>query len=232
MHDTWEQLTHDIVTCRRCPRLVAWREEVARVKRRAYNDWTYWGKPVPGFGDRAARLLIIGLAPGAHGANRTGRMFTGDSSGNTLFAALHRAGFANQPRSHSRDDGLWLHDTFISAVVRCVPPKNRPTADEIAQCQPFLLREIELLSNLQVVLALGRTAFQGYLRLLKDSGYQVPRLSFQHGLEVQLPSPLPALFVSYHPSQRNTQTGLLTPEMLDEVLEHIRHTLKKPGRRP
>ncbi|HHE71235.1 MAG TPA: uracil-DNA glycosylase [Chloroflexi bacterium] len=232
MHDTWEQLTHDIITCRRCPRLVGWREEVARIKRRAYKDWTYWGKPVPGFGDRAARLLIIGLAPGAHGANRTGRMFTGDSSGNTLFAALHRAGFANQPGSHTRDDGLQLYDTFISAVVRCVPPKNRPTADEIAQCQPFLAREIGLLSNLQVVLALGRTAFQGYLRLLKASGYRGSRLSFQHGLEVQLPSPLPTLFASYHPSQRNTQTGLLTPEMLDELLERIRHTLKKSGRRP
>lgn len=226
MRDTWQQLTHDIVTCHRCPRLVAWREEVARIKRRAYRDWTYWGKPVPGFGDPTARLLIIGLAPGAHGANRTGRMFTGDSSGNTLFAALHRVGFANQPQSYARDDGLRLQDAFITAVVRCVPPKNRPTAEEIAQCRPFLLRELNLLSNLQAVLTLGLTAFQGYLHLLKSLEYQVPRLSFRHGLHAQLPPPLPALFASYHPSQRNTQTGRLTPEMLDNVLWRIRHTLQ------
>ena len=160
----WQSLEDDITSCRRCPRLVAWREEVARVKRRAYRDEEYWGKPVPGFGDQNARVLVIGLAPAAHGANRTGRMFTGDSSGDFLYAALHRAGFASQPTSRHRDDGLTLRDVFISAVCRCAPPDNKPLPAEIAACRPFLEREIALLPDLRVVVALGRVAFDAALR--------------------------------------------------------------------
>ena len=160
----WQSLEDDITSCRRCPRLVAWREEVARVKRRAYRDEEYWGKPVPGFGDRNARVLVIGLAPAAHGANRTGRMFTGDSSGDFLYAALHRAGFASQPTSRHRDDGLTLRDVFISAACRCAPPDNKPLPAEIAACRPFLEREIALLPDLRVVVALGRVAFDAALR--------------------------------------------------------------------
>ena len=181
--ETWEHLNHEIITCRQCPRLVEWREEVARTKRRAYEDWDYWGKPVPGFGDRQARVVIVGLAPGAHGSNRTGRMFTGDSSGETLFGALHRAGFANQPTATHRGDGLRLDDVFITAVVRCVPPQNRPQAQERHNCRPFLARELALLTETQVVLALGHVAFKGYLRLLREQGYQeaVRGLKFEHG---------------------------------------------------
>ena len=224
-NDRWDQLEHEIIQCRRCPRLVAWREEVARVKRRAYEDWDYWGRPVPGFGDRDARLLIIGLAPGAHGSNRTGRMFTGDSSGVTLFGALHRAGLANQPSSTHRGDGLRLKDTFITAVGRCAPPKNRPTAGELNNCRPFLAREIDLLPRLQVVLALGHVAFKGYLRLLREQGYDLPKVTFEHGLYTQLPGALPALAASYHPSRQNTQTGRLTLEMFDDVFKTIVQSL-------
>lgn len=225
MQDSWERLEQDIITCRRCPRLVAWREEVARTKRRAYQDWDYWGRPVPGFGDREARLLILGLAPGAHGSNRTGRMFTGDSSGETLYGALFRAGLANQPSSEHRHDGLELRDTFVTAVARCVPPKNRPTREEIARCRQFLEREIALLPDLRIVLALGRIAFDGYIALCDARGYDLPRLTFQHGLSLSLPEPLPRLMVSYHPSRQNTQTGRLTLEMFDEVFSEINHHL-------
>jgi uracil-DNA glycosylase len=223
--DTWQRLEKEVVACRRCPRLVAWREEVARVKRRAYEDWDYWGKPVPGFGDLHARLLIVGLAPGAHGSNRTGRMFTGDSSGVTLFGALYRAGFASQPTATDRDDGLTLRDTFITAVARCVPPKNRPHAQELANCRPFLAREIALLSNLRVVLALGHVAFDGYLRLLSEQGHDLPEVEFEHGQMVELSPSLPILAMSYHPSRQNTQTGLLTLEMFDAVFEKIQAIL-------
>ncbi len=216
--DTWEALEQEVVTCARCPRLVAWREEVARVKRRAYREWDYWGKPVPGFGDRQARLLIVGLAPGAHGSNRTGRMFTGDSSGETLYAALHRAGFASQPTSAARDDGLTLHGAFITAIGRCAPPDNRPTPEEFANCQPFLARELALLAGVRVVLALGQLAFDGYLRLLREQGHPAPRLKFAHGARYALGDGLPVLLASYHPSRQNTQTGRLTPDMLDAVL--------------
>jgi uracil-DNA glycosylase family 4 len=205
---------------------VAWREEVARTKRRAYQDWDYWGKPVPGFSDRDARLLIIGLAPGAHGSNRTGRMFTGDSSGETLFGALHRAGFANQPTATSRDDGLILYDTFITAIARCVPPKNRPNAQELANCRPYLARELALLDNVEIVLALGRMAFKGYLRLLREQGHDLPRLKFEHGLYTDLDGGLPVLAASYHPSRQNTQTGRLTIPMFDAVFERIRASLE------
>ncbi len=225
MTDTWETLTHDIVTCRRCPRLVAWREEVARVKRRAFRDAEYWGKPVPGFGDPNARLVIVGLAPGAHGSNRTGRMFTGDSSGDTLYAALYRAGFAGQPTAISRDDGLTLHDTFITAVGRCVPPGNKPTPEELANCRPFLARELALLRQTRIILALGRIAFDGILLLLREQGLDVSALSFAHGATYPLPAPWPTLVASYHPSRQNTQTGRLTMAMFDEVFTQIRAQL-------
>jgi uracil-DNA glycosylase family 4 len=223
--DTWETLEHDVISCRRCPRLVVWREEVARVKRRAFRDCEYWGKPVPGFGDRNASCVIIGLAPGAHGSNRTGRMFTGDSSGDTLYAALHRAGFASQPTASARDDGLVLYDTFITAVGRCVPPKNRPTIEELVTCRPFLARELALLSDVRVVLALGRIAFDGYLRLVREQGHDIPRLKFAHHAVHALPNGLPTLIASYHPSRQNTQTGRLTVEMFDAVFTHVRELL-------
>jgi uracil-DNA glycosylase family 4 len=224
-NDNWDRLEDEITHCERCPRLVAWRQEVARVKRRAYEGWDYWGRPVPGFGDPDARLLIIGLAPGAHGSNRTGRMFTGDSSGVTLFGALHRVGLANQPNSTHRGDGLRLHNTFITAVGRCAPPKNRPTAKELNNCRPFLAREIDLLPNLQVVLTLGHVAFKGYLRLLREQGHDLPSLAFEHGLHTPLSEALPTLAASYHPSRQNTQTGRLTLEMFDSVFETIAKTL-------
>jgi len=226
--ELWEELNSQIVTCEKCPRLVDYRQEVARIKRRAFRDWEYWGRPVTGFGDRNARLLIVGLAPGAHGSNRTGRMFTGDSSGDTLAAALHRAGFANQPTSHHRDDGLELHDAFITAVARCVPPKNRPTRQEQINCRGYLARELALLSSVRVVLALGRIAFDGYLRLLRERSVDVPRLAFGHGACYQFDPPLPTLVISYHPSRQNTQTGRLTEVMLDEVFRQIRELLARP----
>ncbi len=215
--DTWDALEHDVVTCRACLRLVAWREEVAATKRRAFQNWTYWGKPVPGFGDHGARLLILGLAPGAHGSNRTGRMFTGDSSGKTLYATLHRTGFANQATWESPDDGLALSDAYITAVARCAPPQNKPTADELTNCRPFLRRELALIENLQIVLALGRIALDGYLRLLQEDGYSLPPVPFGHGMVTLLPAPLPTIITSYHPSRQNTQTGRLTVEMFDRV---------------
>ena len=213
----WSTLNHDIVTCTACPRLVTYRREVARVKRRAYRDWDYWGKPVPGFGDQNARLLIVGLAPGAHGSNRTGRMFTGDSSGKTLFGALHRAGFANQPTWERVDDGLELSDVFITAVARCAPPKNKPTRQELLNCRPFLAQEMTLLPSLRVVLALGRIAFDGVLGLLRAQGAEIPPRSFRHGACYDLGPEWPTLLVSYHPSRQNTQTGRLTLEMFDAV---------------
>ena len=221
----WRKLEGDIVACRQCPRLVEWREEIAAQKRRAFADWDYWGKPVPGFGDPEARLLIIGLAPGAHGSNRTGRMFTGDSSGDTLFAAMHRAGFANKPMARESGDNLKLPGAFITAVGRCAPPKNRPTAEELANCQPFLLREIELLHRVSVVLALGQIAFDGYLRALREQGLEIPRLKFTHGLWHDFDPPTPSLVACYHPSRQNTQTGRLTEEMMDAVFSRIRSAL-------
>jgi len=213
--ESWEELNSQIVACEACPRLVDYRQEVARTKRRAFREWEYWGRPVPGFGDRNAQLLMVGLAPGAHGSNRTGRMFTGDSSGDTLTAALFRAGFANQPTSHHRDDGLELRDAFLTAVARCVPPKNRPTRQEQINCRGYLARELDLLSSVRVVLALGRIAFDGYLALLREQGADVSRLPFRHGACYQFEPPLPTLVVSYHPSRQNTQTGRLTEAMLD-----------------
>ncbi|MCS7261338.1 MAG: uracil-DNA glycosylase [Anaerolineae bacterium] len=226
----WQRLVAEIVQCRRCPRLVGWREQVAREKRSAYKDWHYWGRPVPGFGDRQARTLIVGLAPGAHGSNRTGRMFTGDRSGDTLYAALYRAGFANQPDATHCADGLMLHDAFITAIVRCAPPANRPNQDEIAACYPFLTREWRLLPNTQVVLALGQLAFRTCCRLLRQEGYVLPRLQFRHALHYAArhndAGRTIHLLASYHPSQQNTQTGRLTPQMLDAVLHQARAALE------
>jgi uracil-DNA glycosylase family 4 len=223
--DPWAQLNAEIVACTACPRLVQWRQKVAQEKRRAFRDWDYWGRPVPGFGDRQARLVIIGLAPAAHGANRTGRMFTGNGSGDTLTAALHRAGLANQPISYQRDDGLQLQDAFLTAVARCAPPGNKPTREEMDNCQGFLVRELALLSSTRVVLTLGRIAFDRYRRLLQKRGAALPRLTFHHGASYRLEPPLPALVVSYHPSRQNTQTGRLTEEMLDEVLAQVHRLL-------
>ena len=229
--DTWQVLSEDIVTCRACPRLTAWREQVAHQKRRAYREWDYWGRPVPGFGDPRARLLIVGLAPGAHGSNRTGRMFTGDSSGDTLYAALYRAGFANQPTAQCANDGLELSDAYITAVARCAPPGNRPSGEELAACRPFLAREWALMPQVRVVLALGQIAFAGCLLLLQDAGYSAPRLKFSHGLHYAFPASHAAgpkhLMTTYHPSRQNTQTGRLTPAMLDEVLGIARSLLEQ-----
>jgi uracil-DNA glycosylase family 4 len=223
----WSTLESSILSCHLCPRLVAWREETARVKRRAYRDEDYWSKPVPGFGDHSARVLIVGLAPGAHGANRTGRMFTGDSSGDFLYAALHRAGFASQPTSRGRADGLTLTDAYISAACRCAPPDNRPAPDELAACRPFLVAEIALLRDIQVVVALGRIAFDAVLRVYADlvqSPVQQP--VFAHNAVSSLGDGLPMLVTSYHPSRQNTQTGRLTIEMFDDVWSSVRRFLK------
>jgi uracil-DNA glycosylase family 4 len=216
-------LHDEIVSCRACPRLVAWREEVARSKRRAYREWDYWGRPVPGFGDPRARLLIVGLAPGAHGANRTGRMFSGDSSGQTLYGSLYRTGFANQPQASHQGDGLKLTDAFITAVARCAPPGNRPAPAELAACRPFLEREWTLLQEVEVVVALGQLAFEGCLRLLRDHGYNLPPLKFGHGAQYAIDGL--HLLAAYHPSRQNTQTGRLTPAMLDDVFLMARSLL-------
>jgi uracil-DNA glycosylase family 4 len=210
-------LAAEVVNCRRCPRLVDWRERVAREKRAAFADQAYWGRPVPGFGDPRARILVVGLAPAAHGGNRTGRIFTGDRSGDFLFAAMHRAGLANQPASVHRDDGLRLHDAYVAAAVRCAPPGNRPTPTERDACLPYLVREVQLLGRLRVLVALGGFAWDGTLRALAELGASPGgRPRFGHGAEVAA-GPY-TLLGSYHVSQQNTFTGKLTPEMLDAVL--------------
>jgi uracil-DNA glycosylase family 4 len=221
----WSGLERRIVACRRCPRLIEHCREVARVRRRAYRDQRYWGRPVPGFGSRVARILMLGLAPAAHGANRTGRMFTGDRSGDWLYGALHRIGLASQPESTARDDGLRLRDVFISATCRCAPPGNRPTPEEMARCEPFLDRELELLSRLRVTVALGRIAWDAALRRARriaPRDLPRPRPVFAHGAVARLPlregRPPIWLLGSYHPSQQNTQTGRLTRTMFDSVL--------------
>jgi uracil-DNA glycosylase family 4 len=224
-----EILQNQIVACEQCPRLVEYRAEVGRVKRRAYRDWNYWAKPVPGFGDPRARLLLVGLAPGAHGANRTGRMFTGDSSGDFLYKVLFATGFASQPTSVSRDDGLKLIDAYISAAVRCAPPDNEPTVEEIRTCRPYMQRELELLENVAVVVALGRLAFDVYLAILRDQG-KIARRSgfvFAHDAEHRTGQDQPLLISSYHPSQQNTSTGKLTEAMLRAVFERARAHLKE-----
>lgn len=224
---TLAQLEREIVDCRKCPRLVEHREQVARTKRRAYLQWNYWGRPVPSFGDPKASLLILGLAPAAHGANRTGRMFTGDRSGDFLYAALHRAGFANQPHSTHTGDGLILKDALISAAARCAPPDNKPLPAEIQNCSHFLEEELELLQP-RAILALGGIAHSTYLNLLKRSGVIKSRAAypFAHGAEFALPGNLPRLFCAYHPSQQNTQTGRLTPDQFAGVLQRIQSFLR------
>ena len=211
-----------ITTCRKCQRLVDWREEIAQKKRRAYQDETYWGKPVPGFGDHDAKILIVGLAPGAHGANRTGRMFTGDASGDFLFPALCRVGFANQPHADHLNDGLCLKEVFISAVCRCVPPKNRPLVAEIKNCLPWLQEEVDLLSELQGFVALGKIAFDGIRRMYQMQDITLPKMKFGHNLYYTLGPGLPWLLCSYHPSQQNTRTGRLTEAMFDAVWRRAR----------
>jgi uracil-DNA glycosylase family 4 len=215
--DSLEDVEAEVVACRRCPRLVAWREQVGRERRAAFRDETYWARPVPGFGDPAAHLLIVGLAPAAHGANRTGRVFTGDRSGDFLYAALHRAGYANQPTSHDRDDGLRLDGAWITAPVRCAPPANKPTPAERDTCRPFLERELALLDRVKVIMALGSFAYQVVAGVL---GVR-PRPRFGHGVEVPLDAGR-TLICSYHVSQQNTFTGTLTPAMLDAVLARAR----------
>ena len=214
------ELNEEIISCRKCPRLVAWREEVARTKRKAYMDWDYWGKPVPGFGDSNARVLVVGLAPGAHGSNRTGRQFTGDASGDFLFPALYRAGFASQPESISRDDGLMLKDMYITASGRCAPPQNKPKAEELNNCQPFLERELELVKP-KVIVCLGRVAFERILRIFSE-----PKAGkkFGHGARFRLEAG-PWLICSYHPSQQNTSTKKLTLEMFDAMWEKVKSLL-------
>src|SRR5579859_1013524 len=219
-------LNETIVTCRKCPRLVRYRENVARAKRRSYADWDYWGKPVPGFGDPRAQLLILGLAPAAHGANRTGRMFTGDRSGDFLYRALHATGFAKQPTSVHRSDGLVLRNTYISAVVRCAPPDNKPLPSEFQNCRPYLEAELDILRP-RAILALGGVALTAYLRILKNDGAisSHTQFPFRHGAIYKVPGDLPRIFASYHPSQQNTFTGRLTHAMLTRVLRRIRDYL-------
>ncbi|HBO34101.1 MAG TPA: uracil-DNA glycosylase [Anaerolineaceae bacterium] len=225
METNLEKLEQEITFCRKCPRLVQWREEVARVRRRAYLDWDYWGKPVPGFGDPKARLLILGLAPGAHGSNRTGRMFTGDGSGNFLFPALYRAGFANQPDSKIRSDGLELHDCWLTASGRCAPPGNKPTIEELRNCQPWLESEISLLPDLQGIVVLGKIALDSLLKLPGFSELPRKEIVFGHGAFYHLRKDLPWILCSYHPSLQNTQTGRLTVEMFDQIWQQARERL-------
>lgn len=213
--DTLRALERDITQCELCPRLREWCRDVARVKRRAYRDEEYWGRPVPGFGDPQARLLVLGLAPGAHGANRTGRVFTGDKSGDWLYRAMWQTGFANQPTSTHLNDGLELRDAWVSASVRCAPPDNKPTPQEVVTCRPYLVREVALLSQVRVVLALGRLAFDNWQRVSgRKSG-----TAFGHDVQHDMGTEAPALLTSYHPSQQNTSTGKLTEPMLRAVFE-------------
>lgn len=214
------QLNADVIACTRCPRLIGHCRKVAREKRRAYMNWDYWGKPVPGFGDANARVLILGLAPGAHGSNRTGRPFTGDGSGDFLYPVLHKVGFASQPTATHKGDGLRLKDAYITAVARCAPPGNKPTPQELANCAAFLDRELEGLKKVKVVVVLGKIAFDGYLNYLKRRGLLEKRsqYAFGHGLEYRMPDGK-ILLVSYHPSMQNTLTGKLTEKMFFTVLQ-------------
>ena len=222
-----ELFAKKITGCDRCPRLLEHCKRIASVKRRAYQDWEYWGRPVPSFGDPKARVLIVGLAPGAHGANRTGRMFTGDGSGDYLYRALYETGFASQPESSSRDDGLRLSDAWITAAVHCAPPDNKPTREEFSKCSCFLEEEMVLLHHVQVVVALGRLATNAYLAVLKRQNKIASRAAFGFAHEAchQLPPGLPWLVCSYHPSRQNTQTGRLTAEMLNRVFRKTRQLL-------
>jgi uracil-DNA glycosylase family 4 len=221
-------LNQEVIECRKCPRLVAWREEVAVTKRRAFLDWVYWGRPVPSFGDPNARLLIVGLAPAAHGANRTGRMFTGDRSGDFLYRALFETGFANQPESESANDGLVLNDAFLTAPVRCAPPDNKPNPEEILNCRPFLERELALLQRVRVVVALGGIGFTQYLIFLQKQRIIRSRAAFRfgHGAVHRTHEGGPLLMGCYHPSQQNTSTGKLTAAMLRDLFAEARRLIE------
>lgn len=220
---TLEILNQEIVSCDRCPRLRAWCAEVARTRRRAYRDQTYWGRPVPSFGDPQARVLVLGLAPGAHGSNRTGRPFTGDGSGDFLYPVLYEAGFASQPVARSRDDGMRLRDMLITSVGRCAPPDNKPTPAELANCATWLDQELALLTRLRVVVCLGHIAWNGYLQHLRRQGYEVraAEFPFRHGAEYEMPNGI-TLLGSYHPSLQNTNTGRLTREMFLDIFARAR----------
>ena len=221
-----EELNRDIVACKKCPRLVEYLAQVARTKRRMYLSWDYWAKPIPSFGDPDARLMVLGLAPAAHGGNRTGRSFTGDRSGDWVYGTLHKFGFANQPTSTDRDDGLALQDALISAAARCAPPANKPLPQELENCRPYLLRELELLQRLRVVIALGKIAFDSYLAAVREmaQGLPVPRPRFGHEVVFEMPGGI-TLLGSYHPSQQNTQTGRLTRDMFESVFRRARSIL-------
>jgi len=221
-------LNQEVIACRRCPRLVVYREQVAREKRRAYRDCEYWGRPVPGFGDPEARVLLLGLAPGAHGSNRTGRPFTGDASGNFMYPVLHSTGFASQPKATHREDGLKLKGAYITAAVRCAPPQNKPLPEEIAACAPFLDRELALLKNVRVVVALGRIGFDAYLNYLKRRGVLQSKKGFlfAHGAQYEMPDGR-ILLASYHPSNQNTQTGKLTRAMFTEIFRRAAQVAKE-----
>jgi uracil-DNA glycosylase family 4 len=221
-------LQKQVITCTQCPRLVAWREQTAREKVKRFAEDEYWGKPIPSFGDPNARLLIVGLAPAAHGGNRTGRMFTGDRSGDWLFRALHKAGFANQPNSLHRDDDLKLTDCYITATLRCAPPQNKPAPEEIANCRPYLLREIQFLKTVRVILGLGKIGFDNALSAFSEVYDLVlsPRPKFGHGMEYALNSHL-ILLGTFHPSQQNTFTGKLTEAMFDRIFRRVRQLLDK-----
>lgn len=217
------QLNAEIIACTRCPRLITHCRKIGREKRRAYMDWEYWAKPVPGWGDPRARVLVLGLAPGAHGSNRTGRPFTGDGSGHYLYRVLYYAGFASQPTSLNKNDGLKLRDLYITATVRCAPPGNKPTPQEIVRCAPFLDREIALLKNVQVVVVLGKIGFDAYLNYLKRRGFITSKaaFTFAHGAQYELPERR-ILLCSYHPSLQNTNTGKLTEKMLLDIFKKAR----------
>ncbi|WP_304465934.1 uracil-DNA glycosylase [Sulfobacillus sp. hq2] len=224
-----ERLSEDIVSCGRCPRLVAWRERVAEEKVRRFAQETYWGKPLSGFGDAHAQLVIVGLAPAAHGGNRTGRMFTGDSSADWLVHALYVNGFANQPHSVASNDGLALRNAYVTAAVRCAPPQNKPTAEEVQACRPYLEAELRILAP-RVIVALGRVAFQAVRHYLKISGSDQRSLIFKHGaqFDLELPSHSLTLIASYHPSRQNTQTGKLTVTMFNDIFQSARAILESP----
>jgi len=215
----FEALRNRIISCRKCPRLIDYISKVSREKVRRYSEWSYWGRPIPGFGDPEARLLVIGLAPAAHGGNRTGRMFTGDSSGDWLMKALHETGFANQPESVSVDDGLRLRSAYVTAAVKCAPPGNKPLAQELMNCSEYLREEARILTEVDTVLTLGRMAFDAYVRYVLPKKVQRPR--FMHGGHYEF-GVLPSLITSYHPSRQNTQTGRLTWEMWMEVFRRIK----------
>jgi uracil-DNA glycosylase len=223
------QLNEEVIACTRCPRLVEYRQRIAREKRRAYMDWEYWGKPVPGFGDPEARVLVLGLAPGAHGSNRTGRPFTGDASGKFMYPILYEAGFANQPDATSREDGLELTDLYITAAVRCAPPDNKPLPEELANCAPYLDREMDGLNRVRVVVALGRVGFEAYLNYLKCRGMLASKnpYPFQHGASYRMPDGK-ILLASYHPSNQNTQTGKLTRQMFTRIFAQAARLADNP----